>query len=57
MAAALWARIVGITLASLSAVANFFFISFCPSWALMVITLDIFAIWALGRPWKALAKG
>ena len=53
---ALWARIVGITLASLSALANFFFIPFYPFWALTVITLDIFVIWALAAHGKALAK-
>jgi len=52
---ALWARIVGITLASLSALANFFFIPFYPFWALTVITLDIFVIWALAAHGKALA--
>ena len=54
---ALWARIVGITLASLSALANFFFIPFYPLWALTVITLDIFVIWALAAHGKALAEG
>jgi hypothetical protein len=55
MAGALWARIVGITIASLSALANFFFIPFYPFWALTVITLDIFVIWALAAHGKALA--
>jgi hypothetical protein len=57
MTGALWARIVGITLASLSALANFFFIPFFPIWALIVITLDIFVIWALAAHGKALAEG
>lgn len=47
MTGAVWARIAGITVASLSALANFFFIPFYPFWALIVITLDIFVIWAL----------
>jgi hypothetical protein len=55
MRGALWARIVGITLASLSALANFFFIPFYPFWALMIITLDIFVIWALAAHGRALA--
>ena len=54
MTGALWARIVGITLASLSALANFFFIPFYPFWSLMIITLDIFVIWALAAHGKAL---
>ena len=57
MTGALWARIVGITLASLSALANFFFIPFYPFWSLTVITLDIFVIWALAAHGKALAEG
>jgi hypothetical protein len=54
MTGALWARIVGITLASLSALANFFFIPFYPIWALTIITLDIFVTgrWRpMGRRW------
>jgi hypothetical protein len=42
-----WARVVGITVALLSALANFLFIPYYPFWALTVITLDIFVIWAL----------
>ena len=55
MRGTLWARIVGITLASLSALANFFFIPFYPFWALAVITLDIFVIWALAAHGRALS--
>ena len=44
---ATWARIVGITLASVSAVANFFFIPYQPIWALLIISLDILIIAAL----------
>jgi hypothetical protein len=49
-----WARIVGITLAALSATANFLFI---PYWAILIIAVDIFVIWALaahGREFKEL---
>jgi hypothetical protein len=42
-----WARVVGITLAVLSAIANFLFIPYYPFWALLIITLDIFVIWAI----------
>jgi hypothetical protein len=42
-----WARVVGITLAVLSAIANFLFIPYYPFWSLLIITLDIFVIWAL----------
>jgi hypothetical protein len=42
-----WARVVGITLAVLSASANFLFIPKHPLWALLVIALDVVVIWAL----------
>jgi hypothetical protein len=42
-----WARLVAITLAALSATANFLFIPYYPFWALLLITLDIFVIWAI----------
>jgi hypothetical protein len=42
-----WARVVGITLAALSATANFLFIPYYPFWAIIVLTLDAFVIWAL----------
>lgn len=44
---ALWARTVGIVLAILSAVSNFFFIPYYPVWAVLIIALDIAVIWAL----------
>jgi hypothetical protein len=42
-----WARLVGITLAALSATANFLFIPYYPFWAILIIAVDIFVIWAL----------
>ena len=42
-----WARAVGITVALVSATANFLFIPYFPFWSLLVITLDIFVIWAI----------
>ena len=42
-----WARVVAITLAVLSAIANFLFIPYYPFWSLLIITLDIFVIWAV----------
>jgi hypothetical protein len=42
-----WARVVGITVVLLSALANFLFIPYYPFWALLLITLDIFVIWAI----------
>ena len=48
-AAKTWARVVGVTLATLSAIANFFFIPVYPFWALLIIALDVWVIWALTR--------
>ncbi|HSJ43152.1 MAG TPA: hypothetical protein VK923_00530 [Euzebyales bacterium] len=42
-----WARVVGITLAVLSAIANFLFIPYYPFWSLLIIVLDVMVIWAL----------
>jgi hypothetical protein len=47
MAGRTWGRVVGITLAVVSAVANFAFIPYYPFWAMTIIALDIFVIWAL----------
>jgi hypothetical protein len=45
-----WARVLGMTLAVLSATANFFFIPYYPFWSLLLIALDVFVIWSLSRP-------
>jgi hypothetical protein len=42
-----WARLLAITLAALSATANFLFIPYYPFWSLLLITLDILVIWAI----------
>ena len=49
-ARATWAAGVALGLAVLSAVANFFFIPYYPFWAILVIALDVWVIWALTRP-------
>lgn len=41
------ARVIGIILASLSAIANFLFLPYYPLWALVIIAINIFVIWAL----------
>jgi hypothetical protein len=41
------ARILGISLAVLSALANFLFIPYYPFWSITIIAVDIFVIWAL----------
>ena len=45
-----WAAVTAIMLATLSAIANFFFIPYYPFWAILVIALDVWVIWALTRP-------
>jgi hypothetical protein len=47
VAGMLVARIVGITLAGLSAIVNFLAIPYYPFWALTIIAIDVFVIWAL----------
>ena len=44
---AAWARSIGVFLAILSAVANFFFIPYYPVWSVLIIALNIAIIWAL----------
>jgi hypothetical protein len=45
-----WAGISALFLAMLSAITNFFFIVYYPWWALLVIAIDVWVIWALTRP-------
>jgi hypothetical protein len=44
---ATWARATGMLLATLSAIANFFFIPYYPVWAIVMIALDVAVIYAL----------
>ncbi|KPC62766.1 DUF7144 family membrane protein [Streptomyces chattanoogensis] len=44
---AVWARILGVTLAGLSMIANFIWLPHFPLWAIVVIAIDAFVIWAL----------
>ena len=43
----LWGRVVGITIATLTILANFAFIPYYPIWSLLIIALNVFVIWAL----------
>jgi hypothetical protein len=45
-----WAGVTAIVLATLSAIANFFFIPYYPFWSILVIALNVWVIWALTRP-------
>ncbi|MGZ8698082.1 MAG: DUF7144 family membrane protein [Gaiellaceae bacterium] len=44
---AVWARSIGVLLAVLSAIANFFFIPYYPVWSVLIIALNVAVIWAL----------
>ncbi|MDQ0954771.1 hypothetical protein QFZ24_008694 [Streptomyces phaeochromogenes] len=44
---ATWARVVGVALAGLSMIANFMWLPHAPVWALVLLTIDGFVIWAL----------
>jgi hypothetical protein len=55
----MWARTVGVVLATVSAILNFAFIAAFPVWSLTIIALDVFVIYALtahGGEMKKLAK-
>jgi hypothetical protein len=47
---AVWAGVIALFVVVLSAVDNFFFIPYAPFWALLLIALDVWVIWALTRP-------
>ncbi|HUC21823.1 MAG TPA: hypothetical protein VMA73_03895 [Streptosporangiaceae bacterium] len=42
-----WARAVGVVLATLSAVASFMSLPFYPIWSIILIAVNLFVIWAL----------
>lgn len=44
---AVWARMVGIAVAGLGMIANFLWLPHYPFWAVLLIAIDIFVIWAL----------
>jgi len=43
----LWARIVGVVLAVLSGIYNFLILPWYPIWAIILIALNVYIIWAL----------
>jgi hypothetical protein len=44
---AMWARVFGVILAGVNAIAQLAFLSAYPVWAVIVIALDVLVIWAL----------
>lgn len=47
LSGAVWARIVGVIVACLSLILNFVWLPYYPVWAVVIIALDVFVIWAL----------
>lgn len=50
-AAATWARIAAILIASLSIIANFLWLPYYPWWSVLLIALDVLIIWAVAT-WR-----
>jgi hypothetical protein len=50
IAGRVWGGLVGIALATLVAIANFFWIPYYPFWSILTIALAVWVIWALTRP-------
>ena len=50
------ARTVGVIVASISLVLNFFFLPVYPLWSLIVITIDVLVIWALTAHGREMRK-
>lgn len=42
-----WARVIGVIVATISAVVNFAWLPYYPVWGAIIIALDVFVIWAL----------
>ena len=53
---AVWARTIAVVLASLSAIANFLWLPIQPWWAIIMITLNIFIIWAVTSHGRDITK-
>jgi hypothetical protein len=45
-----WARWAGVVVVSLGLLAQFMYLPYYPLWAVVVIAIDIFVIWALSSP-------
>jgi hypothetical protein len=56
-----WARIAGVIAAAVSAIVNFAWLPYSPWWAVILIVIDVFVIWALasylGQPVPAAQDG
>jgi hypothetical protein len=53
---AVWARTIGVIMAVVSGLASFAWLPYYPVWALVVIALDVFVIWALTAHGREIAE-
>ncbi|MEU6236307.1 hypothetical protein [Kitasatospora sp. NPDC047058] len=44
---AMWARIVGVVAVGMNMIVNFLWLPYYPFWAIVLIAIDVFIIWAL----------
>jgi hypothetical protein len=44
---AVWARVVGVVAAGFGMIVNFLWLPYYPFWAIVLIAIDVFVIWAL----------
>lgn len=51
-----WARTVAVIVAALSAIANFLWLPIQPWWAIIIIALDVFVIWAVTAHGRDITK-
>ena len=56
MAGQVWARTVGVVVASLSAIINFAFIPIYPLWSIVIIAINVAVIWALTAHGRDIAR-
>lgn len=54
---AVWARTIGVIMAMVSAVAMFAWMPWYPVWAISVMALDVFIIWALTAHGRDITQG
>ncbi|WP_244258464.1 hypothetical protein [Streptomyces sp. Tu 2975] len=47
LSGALWARFFGVSVAGLGAIANFLWVPYYPLWALTLVAVNVFVVWAL----------
>jgi hypothetical protein len=54
---ALWARVIGVTIAAVSMLANFVWLPYQPVWSTITIAIGGFVIWALTAHGRDIAAG